>query len=121
MITGSIPLENLVWEDFGNGIIRTQLPQSILTKLGPLSQLFVGDIPAIRARTPNIINFLSWGYNVGRGTVKGWGHPRSYPPLTKTINKVIVPFDDPNVQYLKFVAPRASCQPPSPNTISVAV
>jgi len=107
-LTAEVAVVGHRWEDVGRGVVRTRLNDSIVAQLDTLSMLFINDEPAVRARFPNLDNPLGFRYaGAGPNVVKDWTSARwGSGGLQRRIHRVIVPADDPKVQYpargLKF-------------------
>jgi len=87
---------NCPWTAAGNGLIKCQLTNDVLSQLDKLSMLFVNGQGAVRARFPDIPDPLSFAYETTKPTRWGKGKPLA---TTLLINRIIPPADDPTTSF----------------------
>lgn len=99
-ITSTLSLDSSFhWERFSdNGVVRAKLPTHVIELTDTLSHLYINGKAAIRARFPNINNPLDYGYASSR-LISSWGRRQDTPPTMRQVHQVVLPFDNPLVQY----------------------
>ena len=98
-ISSAISLTGVSWEHSTiPNVIRTKLAAADMARVDHLAALYLNDNPAIRARFPNLDDPLGFRYHPA-GSVSSWGKPRKTAALTRRINRLMVPADNPSVAY----------------------
>jgi len=85
VVSGAIKLPVLQWATMANGVMWTTLPSSVLKQLDKLSLLYVNGAPAIRARYPNIGEFLATAFAPST-QISYWYPRKDVPALTKSVH-----------------------------------